>query len=89
MKVLIVDDHPLIREALRYVLKALDQGIELLEAQNCSEALELTGGHPDNALILQQFRPRQTALEWSCVLHRLIAASGSMSCSAALDRMLR
>lgn len=52
MKVLVVDDHPLIREALRYVLKALDQGIELLEAQNCPEALELARVHPDIALIL-------------------------------------
>jgi len=52
MKILVVDDHPLIRQALRYVLKALDQGIELLEAQNCSEALELTGRHSDITLIL-------------------------------------
>ena len=39
MKVLVVDDHPLICEALRQVLKVLDKDIELLEAGSGSEAL--------------------------------------------------
>lgn len=39
MKILVVDDHPLICEALRQVLKALDRDIELLEAASGSEAL--------------------------------------------------
>ena len=52
MKILVVDDHPLIREALRQVLQALDQQLDMLEAQSCEEALELTRGHPDISLIL-------------------------------------
>jgi DNA-binding NarL/FixJ family response regulator len=52
MKVLVVDDHPLIREALRYVLRALDARTELLEAQNASEALEAARAHADIDLIL-------------------------------------
>jgi DNA-binding NarL/FixJ family response regulator len=39
LKVLVVDDHPLICEALRQVLKVLDKDIELLEAGSGSEAL--------------------------------------------------
>lgn len=39
MKVLVVDDHPLICEALRQVLKALDKDIELLEAGGGRDAL--------------------------------------------------
>ncbi|HKW37771.1 MAG TPA: response regulator transcription factor [Burkholderiales bacterium] len=39
MKVLVVDDHPLICEALRQVLKALDRDIELLEAGSGRDAL--------------------------------------------------
>lgn len=39
MKVLVVDDHPLIREALRQVLRALAKNIELLEAGSAAEAL--------------------------------------------------
>ena len=52
MKILIVDDHPLIREALRHVLTALDAGTQLLEAQNFSEALLVAAGNPDLNLIL-------------------------------------
>ena len=52
MKILVVDDHPLIREALRQVLQALDPQLDLIEAQSCDEALEMTERHPDIALIL-------------------------------------
>ena len=52
MKVMIVDDHPLIREALRAVLQPLDSEISLLEAQSGPEALQLADIHPDLRLIL-------------------------------------
>lgn len=52
VKILIVDDHPLIREALRHVLKVLDAGIRLIEAQNFAEGLTAADGHPDLDLIL-------------------------------------
>ena len=39
MKVLVVDDHPLILEALRQVLRALAKDIELLEAGSAPDAL--------------------------------------------------
>jgi len=39
LRVLVVDDHPLIREALRQVLKALDPAIILVEAAGMPEAL--------------------------------------------------
>ena len=52
VKILVVDDHPLIREALRQVLQALDRQLELIEAQTCEEALALTQRHPDISLIL-------------------------------------
>ena len=39
MKILVVDDHPLICEALRQVLRALDPNIEVLEAGGGREAL--------------------------------------------------
>jgi DNA-binding NarL/FixJ family response regulator len=39
LKVLVVDDHPLICEALRQVLKALDKDIELRESGSGADAL--------------------------------------------------
>lgn len=52
MKILLVDDHPLMREALREVLKQLDTSIEVLEASDCDAALEIADRQPDLDLIL-------------------------------------
>jgi DNA-binding NarL/FixJ family response regulator len=52
LKILIVDDHPLIREALRHVLTVLDSKLELLEAHNCADALAAVDGNPDLNLVL-------------------------------------
>jgi DNA-binding NarL/FixJ family response regulator len=52
MKVLIVDDHALIREALRAVLKQLKRDTVIFEASNSRQALPLVEEHPDLSLIL-------------------------------------
>jgi DNA-binding NarL/FixJ family response regulator len=52
VKILIVDDHPLIREALRHVLTVLDSKLDLLEAQNFADALAAVDGNPDLNLVL-------------------------------------
>jgi len=52
VKVLVVDDHPLICEALRQVLKALDKGIELLDAGSGRQALAEADKSVDLDLIL-------------------------------------
>ena len=52
MKILIVDDHVLIREALRSVLQELKGSATVLEASNCCQAMELTAAHADIGLIL-------------------------------------
>jgi DNA-binding NarL/FixJ family response regulator len=49
---MIVDDHPLIREALRHVLTVLDAKINLIEAQNFAEAIKAADDNPDVDLIL-------------------------------------
>ena len=52
MKILIVDDHPLILHALGQVLKSLDRRLEMLGATDRTEALTLLARHPDCALVL-------------------------------------
>src|SRR3954462_822575 len=56
VKILIVDDHPLIREAMRSVLKQLDDAIEIFEAGTCDEALASAAREPDLALPLLDLR---------------------------------
>jgi DNA-binding NarL/FixJ family response regulator len=52
MKVLVVDDHPLIHTAMPLVLKQLDQDIEVFKAASFEEALPLLEQQQDINLIL-------------------------------------
>src|SRR3989442_12942904 len=52
MKILIIDDHPLIQEALKHVLVALDPTLELVQAQDASDAHAALSREPDTDLIL-------------------------------------
>jgi DNA-binding NarL/FixJ family response regulator len=52
MKILVVDDHALIRTALRDVLGQLDRGLTMLEASDCRSAFDLIEGEPDLDLVL-------------------------------------
>jgi DNA-binding NarL/FixJ family response regulator len=52
MKILVVDDHPLILEALKQVLRDLDPDIEILEARDASQALDQATRHPELSLLL-------------------------------------
>jgi DNA-binding NarL/FixJ family response regulator len=52
MKILVVDDHVLIREALRGVLKELKSGAVVLEGADGRRAMELVAEHADIGLIV-------------------------------------
>jgi DNA-binding NarL/FixJ family response regulator len=52
MKILVVDDHSLIREALRGVLRDLEDNVFVLEAADCRQTIELAEQHADLDLVL-------------------------------------
>jgi DNA-binding SARP family transcriptional activator/ActR/RegA family two-component response regulator len=52
MKILIIDDHALIREALHTVLKQLKHETVIFEASNSRQAMRIVEEHPDLNLIL-------------------------------------
>jgi len=52
VKILVVDDHPLIREALRTVLRDLDPSIALVEAENGAATLAAAREQADLDLVL-------------------------------------
>jgi DNA-binding NarL/FixJ family response regulator len=52
MKILIVDDHPLILHALEQVLTSVDRHYEVMGATDRVETLTLLARHPDCALVL-------------------------------------
>lgn len=52
MKILVVDDHPLIPQAVAHVLREFDSSINLLAAGNRDGAERMLALHPDLALVL-------------------------------------
>jgi DNA-binding NarL/FixJ family response regulator len=56
MKLLVVDDHPLVRAGLRQALKGLGHGVTVLEAADCGRAFELADLHPDIDLVLLDYQ---------------------------------
>jgi DNA-binding NarL/FixJ family response regulator len=63
VKILVVDDHALVREGLHQVLKGLDESVEVLQAGNCAQAFEITQAHPDLDLVLLDYHlPDMTGL---------------------------
>lgn len=57
MKILVVDDHALVREGLAQVLQGLscDEATEVLQAPNCARAFMLAQNHPDLDLVLLDY----------------------------------
>jgi DNA-binding NarL/FixJ family response regulator len=52
VEILVIDDHVLIREALRGVLKEVKGDAIVLEASSCGQAMQVVAEHPDLDLIL-------------------------------------
>lgn len=64
LKILVVDDHALVREGLSQVLKALAEEVAVLQASTCTQAFELSERHPDLDLVLLDYHlPDMTGLE--------------------------
>jgi DNA-binding NarL/FixJ family response regulator len=55
VKILIVDDHALVREGLRQVLKGLDEAVEVLDAPTCARAFAHADAHADLDLVLLDY----------------------------------
>lgn len=52
VKILIVDDHPLVRDAMARVVVELAASVDVLQAPDCASGLELAHGDPDIDLVL-------------------------------------
>ncbi|WP_296508578.1 response regulator transcription factor [Rhodoferax sp.] len=63
MKILVIDDHALVREGLHQVLKGLDEDVTVLQAGTCTQAFALTADHSDLDLVLLDYHlPDMTGL---------------------------
>ncbi len=64
MKLLIVDDHAILREGLVALLRQFEQGADVLQASDTTEGLRLAEAHPDlDAVFLDLNMPNQGGME--------------------------
>ena len=64
MKILVVDDHALIREGLRQVLRGLESDVEVHEAATGARAFDIAGQQPELDLVLLDYHlPDMTGLQ--------------------------
>ena len=52
MKILVIDDHPMVRDAMAQLVAQLDAAVEVLEAADCMTGLALAAANPDVDLVL-------------------------------------
>ncbi len=55
LKILVIDDHALVREGLCQVLKGLDEGVDVLQAGTCTQGFAIAHDHPDLDLVLLDY----------------------------------
>lgn len=64
VKILVIDDHALVREGLHQVLKGLDENVAVLQAGTCEQAFSLADSHVDIDLVLLDYHlPDMTGLQ--------------------------
>jgi DNA-binding NarL/FixJ family response regulator len=87
MKVLLVDDHALIREALRGVLTQLRGEASILEASDCRQTMQLIEQYPDLDLIVLDLNlPDRDGLSVLAELRERYATTAVVVLSASQDR---
>jgi DNA-binding NarL/FixJ family response regulator len=87
MKVLVVDDHALVRDALRRVLERLEREVTVYEAGECDQAFRLIEAHPELDLVLLDLNlPGMHGLDALTELRTRYPAVSVVVVSAANDR---
>jgi DNA-binding NarL/FixJ family response regulator len=87
MKVLVVDDHVLIREALRGVLREIAADSTILEAADSGQAGQLVADNPDLQLILLDLNlPDRNGFELLAELRDQHPAISAVVLAASQDR---
>jgi DNA-binding NarL/FixJ family response regulator len=88
MKILIVDDHALIRDALQGVLKKLQRGVTVLEASDSQQAFDIIAGNADiNLILLDLTLPDRDGLSVLTELRERYPAIGVVVLSALQDHV--
>lgn len=89
MKILLADDHKLVRAGLALVLKQMDDSVELIEAGTGREAVQLADAHADLDMILMDIDlPEGSGLEALAAIHAKKAGLPIVILSAMDDQAM-
>ncbi len=87
MKILLTDDHALFREGMRHVLSQLGEQVQILEAADLSQALDLASQNPDlNFVLLDLHMPGITGLDGLNTFRQKFASLPVIVLSASTDQ---
>lgn len=71
MKILVIDDHVLVREGLKQVLRTLDENVEVLLAGTCAQGFSAALEHADIDLVLLDYHlPDMNGLDALAIFSR-------------------
>ena len=72
MKILLIDDHPLLRGGMRYLLRSLDADLEMDEAANSAQGLELAAAHSYDLVLLDLRMPGLNGMDALAALRAVV-----------------
>lgn len=85
MHALLVDDHHLFRQGLKYLLADLEAGIVFLEADNCESALGFAGGVPIDLVLVDLHMPGANGMDALSAMRAAFEASAVVVLSSEDD----
>jgi DNA-binding NarL/FixJ family response regulator len=74
MNILVIDDHALFREGLKFLLRSLDAGLQVDEAGNCAKALEHAAARSYDLVLLDLKMPGVEGLDALAALRDAVPA---------------
>ncbi|MBE0615820.1 MAG: response regulator transcription factor [Burkholderiales bacterium] len=85
MNILLIDDHPLLRGGMRYLLRSLDADLEMDEASDGAHALNLVAARPYDLVLLDLKMPGLNGMDALAALRTAIPGTPLVVLSAEED----
>ncbi len=85
MNILLIDDHPLLRGGMRFLLRSLDADLEMDEASNGTQALDLVAARSYDLLLLDLRMPGLNGMDALAALRAAVPGTPLVVLSAEDD----
>ena len=75
MKTLLIDDHVLFRQGMKFLLTDLDSRVEFIEADSCKVALDQYAGEDIEVILLDYHIPGEVGREALAKINQVFSSS--------------